>query len=303
MKLSKIILAILITIALLVVARRASQRQVPVVVETTTYSELTLSHTCNHIFKGDNTTADLDVIVSGGLVPEDAVIALYYEPRSTEGGTTGAIETGTRPARIEAITIPGQALVYRVVVPNQGRGSEFSYRFQLEDAAGRVLARIPVEESKDKPKQLWFRFEGPRSTILLIAHIACMFVSFLLMVFVLLTAFEDVKNKAVRIRLGKQTLWATIILFLGTFPIGIWLEYQVYATYWTGIPFGHDITDSKALIIFIYWFVMLYLLKGSALSGDPRKDVIGATATRWVAVVGVVLSLALYLVPHSSGSF
>ena len=298
MKPSKVVLAILITIALLVVARRASQRQVPVVVETTTYGELTLSHTCNHIFKGDNATADLDVTVSGGLVPEDAVISLYYEPR-----TMDAIETGTRPARVEAITIPGQALVYRVVVPNQGRGSEFSYRFQLEDASGRVLATIPVEGSKDKPKQLWFRFEGARSVVLLVGHILCMFGSFLLMVMVLLTAFEDVKNRAVRIRLGKQTLWATIILFLGTFPIGIWLEYQVYATYWTGIPFGHDITDSKALVIFIYWLVALYLLKGSALSGDPRKDVIDATAARWVAVVGVVLSLALYLVPHSSGSF
>jgi|GEM_PF-2320879 len=298
MKPSKVLLAILITVALLVVARRASQRQVPVVVETTTYGELTLSHTCNHVFKGDNTTADLDVIVSGGLVPEDAVIALYYEPRMTD--TTG---TDNRSARIEAITIPGHNLVYRVEVPNQGRGTEFSYRFQLEDVVGRVLATIPVEDGKHKPKQLWLRFEGRRLVPLLIAHIACMFGSFLLMVFVLLTAFEDVKNNAVRIRLGKQTLWATIFLFLGTFPIGIWLEYQVYATYWTGIPFGHDITDSKALVIFLYWTVILYMLRGSALSRDPRKDVIGATAARWVAVVGVVLSLALYLVPHSSGSF
>jgi hypothetical protein len=298
MKPSKVVLAILITMALLFVARRASQRQVPVVIETTTYGELTLSHSCNHVFKGDNTTADLDVTVNGGLLPEDAVIALYYEPR-----TTDATETGNRAARVEAITIPGHGLVYRVAVPNQGRGTEFSYRFQLEDAPGRVLATIPVEESKDKPEQLWFRFEGPRSTPLLIAHILCMFGSFLLMVMVILTAFEDMKNQAVRIRLGKQTLWATIILFLGTFPIGIWLEYQVYATYWTGIPLGRDITDSKALVIFIYWLVVLYLLKGSALSGDPRKDVIGSTAARWVAVVGVVLSLALYLIPHSSGNF
>jgi hypothetical protein len=298
MKPSKVILAILLTMALLVVARRASQRQVPVVVESTTYGELTLSHTCNHVFKGDNTTADLDVQVNGGLVPDDAVIALYYEPR-----TTDSTETSGRSARVEAITIPGQGLVYRVAVPNQGRGTEFSYRFQLEDVSGKILATIPVEESNDKPKQLWFRFEGSRSVVLLSFHIVGMFGSFLLMIMVLLTAFEDIKNQAVRIRLGKQTLWATIILFIGTFPIGIWLEYQVYATYWTGIPFGRDITDSKALVIFIYWLVMLYLLKGSALSNEPRKDMIGATAARWVAVVGVILSLALYLVPHSSGSF
>jgi hypothetical protein len=298
MKASKVILAILITIALLFVARRASQRQVPVVIETTTYGELTFSHTCNHIFKGDKATADLDVIVSGGLVPEDAVIALYYEPR-----TIDETEATNPPARVEAITIPGHGLVYRVSVPNQGRGSEFSYRFQLEDAAGRILATIPVEEGKDKPKRLWFRFEGSRSVVLLVGHILCMFASFLLMVLVFLTASEDVKNNAVRIRLGKQTLWATIILFLGTFPLGIWLEHQVYGTYWTGIPFGRDITDSKGLVIFVYWLVMLYLLRGSALSNDPRKDLIGAKATRWIAIIGVVLSLALYLVPHSSGSF
>jgi hypothetical protein len=298
MKTSKIVLAILITMALLFVARRASQRQVPVFTATTSYGELTLSHSCSHIFKGDNTAADLDVTVTGGLLPEDALLAIYYEPR-----TMDAVKTANPPARVEAITIPGHNLVYRVSVPNQGRGSEFSYRFQLENAAGRVLATIPEVESKDKPKQFWFRFEGPRSTVLLIGHIVCMFGSFLLMVMVLSTAFEDVKNKAVRIRLGKQTLWATVFLFLGTFPIGIWLEHQVYATYWTGIPLGRDITDSKALVIFIYWLVMLYLLRGSALGNDPRRDAVGPTAARWIAIVGVVLSLALYLVPHSSGSF
>jgi hypothetical protein len=298
MKPSKVVLAILITIALLFVAHRASQRQVPVVIVTTTYGELTLSHTCNHLFKGDNTNADLDVIVSGGLLPEDADVSLYYEPR-----TTTPIEAGDGPARVEAITVPGHNLVYRVSVPNQGRGSEFSYRFQLESAAGQILATIPAEISTEKPNRLWFRFEGRRSPVLLVAHILGMFGSFLLMVIVLLTAFEDIRNQAVRIRLGKQILWATVILFIGSFPLGIWLEHQVYGTYWTGIPFGRDLTDSKTLVIFIYWVVMLYLLKGSALSSNPRGDVVGPTAARWVAVVGVLLSLALYLVPHSSGSF
>jgi hypothetical protein len=298
MKPSKIVLAILITIALLVVARRASQRQIPIVTVTTTYSDLTLSHTCSHVFKGDDTNADLDVSVSGGLLPDDAVIALYYEPRWTD-----ATETTNPPARVEAVTIPGHNLVYRVSVPNQGRGSEFSYRFQMENTAGQILATIPAEISKEKPNRLWFRFEGRRSLVLLVAHILGMFGSFLLMVIVLLTAFEDVKNQAVKIRLGKQTLWATVILFLGTFPLGMWLEYQVYGTYWTGIPFGRDRTDSKTLIIFLYWLIMLYLLKGSALSRNPRGDIVGPAAARWVAIIGVLLSLALYLVPHSSGNF
>jgi hypothetical protein len=297
MKTTKILLAVLITIALLVVARRASQRQVPVVVEKTTYGELTLTHTCGHVFKGDNTVATLDVEVSGGLLPQDATISLYYRPRATS-------ETDAdREVRVEAVTIPGQGLTYRVAVPNQGRGTEFSYRFQMEDSQGRKLAVIPETEKKAAAEQLWFRFEGARSVMLLVIHITCMFGAFLIMVLVFLTATENLKDEAVRVRLGRQTLWATTVLFIGTFPIGFWLEYQVYATYWTGIPLGRDITDSKSLLIFVYWAVMLYLLRGAAFSRNPRKDIVGPAAARWIAIIGVVISLALYLVPHSSGSF
>jgi hypothetical protein len=298
MKTSKVILAILITLALLVVARRASQRQVPVITESTTYSELTLSHTCKHVFKGDGTLAQLDVLVTGGLVPDDAVIAIYYQPRYPTDE-----DSGKAPIRVEAVTIPGHELIYRVAVPNQGRGSEFSYRFQLENAAGQILAAIPAEISRDKLNRLWFRYEGRRSLILLVAHILGMFGSFLLMVMVFLTACENTKLNPVKLRLSRQVLWATIILFLGSFPLGIWLEYQVYGTYWTGIPFGRDLTDSKTLVIFIYWLVMLLLLKGSALKSNPRADSIGPVAARWVAIIGVLLSLALYLIPHSSGNF
>lgn len=298
MKTSRIVLAVLITMALLVVARRASQRQVPVVVEKATYQELTLTHTCNHIFKGDNTAANLDVEVTGGLLPTDAVIALYYQPR-----TTATNKGVVHPVRVEAVTIPGQGLTYRVSVPNQGRGTEFSYWFQLEDASGRKLAVIPAVEKKATPEQLWFRFEGARSMTLLIIHILFMFGGFLFIVLAFFTVWEDLSRDDIKIRLGKQSLWATVILFVGTFPIGIWLEYQVYATYWTGIPLGRDITDSKGLVVFVIWLFMTYLLKGSALKSNPRKDLIGPALARWVVILGILLTLTLYLVPHSSGNF
>jgi hypothetical protein len=298
MKASKIVLAIVITLALLVVARRASQRQVPLVTETTTYGELTLSHTCKHIDKGDLTPADLDLLITGGLLPEGTSVMLYYYPRSPKGDYTGVT-----PVHVEAVTIPGHDLIYRVSVPNQGRGTEFTYWFQLESDDGKLLATVPSDLSQNTPSRFWFRFEGKRSVPLLVGHIAFMFGSFLLMVIVFLTAIEDTKLDAVRARLGKQTLWAVIVLFIGSFPLGIWLEHQVYGTYWTGIPFGTDKTDTKTLLIFVYWLVMLLLLKGSAFRSDPKGDTLGPTAARWVAIIGVLLSLAMYLIPHSSGSF
>ncbi len=297
MKVSRIIIAVVITLALLAVARRASQRQVPNVTETTTYGELTLSHTCKHVDKGDQTPAVLDVNVAGGLLPENTTVALYYTPRVLDEGAPAT------PVRVEAVTVPGRELVYRVTIPNQGRGKEYSYWFQLESNDGRILAAVPTGSSQEKPGRFWFRFEGKRSVPLLVTHIALMFGAFLLMVMVFMTAIEDTKHDSVKLRLGKLTRWATIVLFIGSFPIGIWLEYQVYATYWTGIPFGTDKTDTKTLLIFIYWVVLLLLLKGSAFRSDPKQDVVGPAAARWAAIIGVLFSLAMYLIPHSSGNF
>lgn len=294
----KIVIAVLITIALLAVARRASMRVVPIVTESATYAGLTLEHTCVHIFKGDSTAAQLDVKVTGGLLPEGTMISLYLTPRAEAEKTN---EASYR--RFETSVVPGQGLTYRVIVPNQGRGSEFSYFFQLEDPSGDKLATVPASTPDKKGNHLWLRFEGSRFTTLLIVHIALMFGGFLLMVMAFMTSLENVHAKPIKTRLGKQVLWATIILFLGTFPIGIWLEYQVYATYWTGIPLGRDLTDSKALIVFIYWLFLLIVLKGSALAANPNRDLVKPAAARYLTIIGVLLSMALYLIPHSSGNF
>jgi hypothetical protein len=299
MNLIKIIVAILITMALLFVARKASQRVVSNVSESVTAGELTLQHVCSHIARGDTASARLDVRVDGGLLPDGSVIALYFTPRV--GGERPAATAAYR--RGEALVVPGEGLVYRATVPNQGRGTEFAYYFQLESSAGAVVAALPSSVSGSGASNLWFRFEGEGATWLLVTHIAGMFGAFLLMVLAFMTACENLRIKPVKVRLGKQVLWSTIILFMGTFPIGIWLEYQVYGTYWTGIPLGRDITDSKALIVFVYWLFLLIMLKGSALAAEPRRDLVKPTVARILTIVGVLISIGLYLIPHSSGNF
>ena len=299
MKPWKVILAVLITLALLYVARRASMRNVPETLASTTMDQTTLTHICKHIYKGDLTPAQLDVAVTGGLLPDNSLLVLHYHLRASEAGD----DREGKWIKVDAVPVPGEGLTYRVSVPNQGRGKEFIYYWQVERESGEVLATLPPNPEEARETPLWFRFEGARSIPLLIAHIACMFGAFLLMVMAFITACEDVTKKDVAGRMGKQVLWATVILFLGTFPIGMWLEYQVYATYWTGIPIGRDITDSKSLIIFLYWIVLLLLLKGSAFASDPTKDVVTVKTSRVLTMAGVILSLAAYLVPHGSGSF
>ena len=59
-----------------------------------------------------------------------------------------------------------------------------------------------------------------------------------------------------------------------------------FDAYWTGIPFGTDLTDNKTLIAFIGWLVALY-----AVIKLKKPKV-------WIVVAFIVMILT-YLVPHS----
>jgi len=298
MKPFKIVLALIITFAILVGARSGSMRQTPPIEEKIELSDFSLEHNSSHIFKGDSTNAVMTVEITRGKLPDNYKLGFYYRPRKIEG-----YEGEIAFSRFDMKTTVSQPNIYDVIIINKQRGSEFNYYIQLEDAAGEVIASMPASSDIHNPAYQWFRFEGLRSVPLLIAHIVGMFGGFLLMSLAFLTACGDVGNSVVNVRLGKQILWTSIILFLGTFPIGIWLEHQVYDTYWTGIPLGRDKTDSKGLVVFLYWFILLILMKGSAFLSRPSKNWIKPIAARVVTIMGFVISAGLYLIPHSSGDF
>ena len=298
MKPLKFVLALLITFGILVGARSGSMRQTPPIDEIIEFSDYTLKHHGSHIFKGDTTNALMTVEVTRGTLPQNYKLGFYYRPKKIEG-----YEGEIAFSRFDMKTTAATPNKYEVTVINKKRGSEFHYYIRLENAEGNPVASMPASTDFSNPEYLWFRFEGARSAPLLIAHIAGMFGGFLFMTLTFLTAFGNVRNSTVNVALGKYILWTTIILFMGTFPIGIWLEYQVYGTYWTGIPLGRDKTDSKGLVVFLYWFILLILMKGSAFLSRPTKNWIKPIGARVVTIIGFIITAGLYLIPHSSGDF
>ena len=59
-----------------------------------------------------------------------------------------------------------------------------------------------------------------------------------------------------------------------------------FGEYWTGIPFGTDLTDNKTLIAFVSWLIaLLALLK----TKQP---------TPWI-VAAAIVTLVIFLIPHS----
>jgi Na+/melibiose symporter-like transporter len=78
---------------------------------------------------------------------------------------------------------------------------------------------------------------------------------------------------------------------LGGMVFGPFVQKFAFGAYWTGFPFGGDLTDNKTLIMWVCW-----LIAAGVLAIKPRtKAVYGKIAV----VVAAVVMTAVYLIPHS----
>jgi uncharacterized membrane protein YjjP (DUF1212 family) len=76
-------------------------------------------------------------------------------------------------------------------------------------------------------------------------------------------------------------------LFVGGMVLGPLVQKFAFSEYWTGIPFGWDLTDNKTLIAFIAWTIAIVVNWK-----DNRKPILFFFAT-------IVLFL-IYSIPHSA---
>ena len=59
-----------------------------------------------------------------------------------------------------------------------------------------------------------------------------------------------------------------------------------FGAYWTGFPFGMDLTDNKTLIVLIFWIIAFVML---------RKR---PTARVWT-ILASLMTLIIFMIPHS----
>ena len=129
-------------------------------------------------------------------------------------------------------------------------------------------------------KSVIIRFKGDVPFWVLLPHVLAMFCS---MLFATRAGFEYFGTNA---KLRFFTLWTIGILFVGGFILGPIMQYYAFGEFWTGVPFGYDLTDNKTLIAMLGWIVAFIMLKKSA---KPK---------RWV-LFAAVLMFIIYLIPHS----
>jgi hypothetical protein len=135
---------------------------------------------------------------------------------------------------------------------------------------------IPVAENDP----VIIRFKGSVPAGFMIPHILAMFLA---MLFSTYTGILAIMKDS---RFRKYAFWTLALLVLGGLIFGPIIQKYAFGDYWTGWPFGRDLTDNKTLIAVIFWGVATLL--------NLKKS------RPWIAVVAALVLLAVYSIPHST---
>jgi hypothetical protein len=160
-----------------------------------------------------------------------------------------------------------------------------SYEIPHQPPAGKVMYQVILidKDNREYPlteEPVIIRFKGDVPSYVLIPHI---FFIFLAMVFSARTGLEAVFGGD---NVYREALWTVILIFIGGLIFGPIIQKYAFDAYWTGWPFGHDLTDNKTLVAFIVWVIAFWNIRKS---NKPRM---------W-AIIGSVVLLISFLIPHS----
>jgi hypothetical protein len=161
---------------------------------------------------------------------------------------------------------------YTIILPSQPPAGKLEYQATIKKNG---------EEAVVYEESVRMRFKSPVPSFILIPHILLMFIGMLLSNYAGLIAYNNGKKSL------KYALYVLVAIGLGGLVLGPVVQKFAFGAYWTGWPFGEDLTDNKTLFIFIVWLVAWFL---------NRK-----ITRRYLLVIAAILTLLVYSIPHSTG--
>jgi len=158
-------------------------------------------------------------------------------------------------------------------LPNQPPAGKIAYYIQLRKD------NQFVEIGKDTP--VVTRFKAPVPESVLLPHIFLMF--FAMLISTLAGIYAIAKHHLFRV----YSFIAFGLLFAGGMIFGPIVQKFAFGEYWTGIPFGWDLTDNKTLIAVIFWAIAVFF--------NRKKE----SAKAGYTILAAIILLAIYSIPHS----
>jgi hypothetical protein len=189
---------------------------------------------------------------------------------------------------------PLEAGKYFGAIPTQARGTSVEYYVEAR-AGSDLVVRVPNE--LESPGFVFY-FKGTPGRALLASHITMIFLSLLVFGIVGYLSFKALKDRRRLVHIPRIAFLGAILFFVAAFPLGMIVGYQTYGKLWTGFPLGTDVTDDTSLAIVLYWAAAAFFYRGSTFKKDPHGDLLSIRTLPYVYMVGVILTVALLLIPH-----
>jgi hypothetical protein len=186
---------------------------------------------------------------------------------------TGIIEMRRHPSndpwKRSVLDRQGDDLVGRL--PHQPLAGKVMYRIQLQDGSASAWLT---------PEPVVLRYKGLVPESIMLPHIILMFLA---MWFSTRAGFEAALRRP---NVLTMALWTILTLTLGGLILGPVVQKFAFGAYWTGWPFGQDLTDNKTVAAWLAWVLAIWRVR-------KRPD-----ATGWAIAASVILFL-VYMIPHS----
>jgi hypothetical protein len=165
------------------------------------------------------------------------------------------------------------------------QGNKLVAALPYQPPAGKLIYHIVLQKDKEAVTlpasgEVIIRFKGDVPIYFLIPHIIFIFGAMLLSTRTGLEYFNKEK------KFKPLTILTFVFVILGGFIFGPIVQKYAFGAFWTGFPFGHDLTDNKILIGFIGWLLALIALYKFK---NPK---------RWI-VFASILMFIIFLIPHS----
>lgn len=288
MKVLRIVLAVIITLGMLYIARTNSEGRP----EEYTHDENYFSFHMISVPKIVEHEADtIKVTVKGPMAGRRLML------RTTQGVPRERLDInnfGVYSARLMHSYLDAPDL-YLIPARAEAKGGRFYYYFEVRDFENNVLATF----TKPDGSPFLLKYIGEVPSVILLGHILFIFatVFFISLAtvhgFRVLTTGEGLRPMAVYL------FWGTACCLIGCYPLGIPMNWYAFGATWEGVPFGTDATDNKTQLLFVFMLFAMLSTLGTLTRGKFGRDLFG---TKTLGVIGVgtfVVMLFIYLIPHS----
>jgi hypothetical protein len=169
-------------------------------------------------------------------------------------------------------------------LPAQPASGKLEYRIEVGSPAG--IMRIPSSGSAADGETIVMRFKDPVPLPILLSHVGFMF-------FAVLVGMRAGLGSLVSPGKVRRDSWVALgLMTVGGMILGPIVQKYAFGAYWTGFPWGYDLTDNKTLVMWVVWIVACGVL-GRKDSEPPRWP------ARLTVLAAAIVMTAVYLIPHS----